>query len=320
MTTIDIVSPVFGEEEAISAFHEALIQSTAPLSNDFTFNFIYVVDPAKDRTEDKLIALAKCDPRITVIIMSRRFGHQAALLAGMDASAGDALIMLDSDLQHPPSLIPEMIQYWRSGAEIVQALRRDGVETSSGKRITSSWFYQILGKISPVKLQSGAADFRLISRRVVELFRSSIREHNPFLRGLMGWVGFTVAYLPFTPAARFKGRSKYTLSALTVFALNGFCSFSKLPLRLCVAAGLVISVLSLLMGAINVVLYFSGSRFVPGWASIFALTSFAIGLNMLFLGVIGEYVGLIFDEVKERPRYIIDKVHKGGGLTAPHAE
>lgn len=317
MRTLDIISPVFREEATIEAFHAALDKAVEPLAPTYAVRFIYVVDPSADRTEAILADIASRDPRSSVVVMARRFGHQAALVAGIDASDGDAVVMLDSDLQHPPELIVEMVRRWEAGADIVQTLRQDGDETARAKRTTSRWFYQLLGKISTVELQSGAADYRLLSRRVADIFRRDIREHNPFLRGLIGWVGFTVSYLPFQPAKRHAGRSKYSVSTLFSFAVNGFCSFSKLPLRMCVMTGLAVSIISFLGGILYTVLYFLGNESVPGWASIFVLTSIAVGLNMLFLGIIGEYVGLIFDEVKARPRYIVRQTYGTRPLPAP---
>lgn len=309
MKSVDIISPVFREEASIDAFHEALSSALAPLSTRYRFRIIYVLDPSPDNTEQKLKQIADRDPRVVALVSARRFGHQAALIAGIDYSDADAIVMLDSDLQHPPALIPEMIARWEEGAEIVQTLRRDGAETAVAKRTTSRWFYDLLKRTSSIGLEPGAADFRLLTRAVADRFKTEIREHNPFLRGLVSWVGHRIVYLPFTPAKRFGGRSNYSASALFSFAVNGLCSFSKLPLRLCIGAGLAIAALSMIVGLITVGLYIAGDRSVPGWASLFTVTIFATGINLFFLGVIGEYVGLIFDEVKNRPRYLISHQH-----------
>ena len=309
MKSIDVVSPVFREEASIEAFHDALSAAIAPLGHRYRFRILYVLDPSPDNTEAKLQGLAERDPRVIALVAARRFGHQAALIAGIDYSDADAVIMLDSDLQHPPALIPDMIARWEQGAEIVQTLRQDGAEIAAAKRTTSRWFYDLMKKTSAVGLEPGAADFRLLDRCVADRFKTEIREHNPFLRGLVSWVGYRIVYLPFTPAKRAGGRSNYTASALLAFALNGLCSFSKLPLRLCTGAGLAIAALSIIAGLINIGLYLAGDRSVPGWASLFTLTIFATGVNLFFLGVIGEYVGLIFDEVKGRPRYLISHQH-----------
>lgn len=306
--TIDIVSPVFREEVTIGAFHVALIAAIEPLKESYAFRFIYVVDPAGDGTERALDELVKRDGRIVVHVMSRRFGHQAALVAGMDESTGDAVIMLDSDLQHPPSHIVEMVRRWEQGADIVQMLRRDGRTIGRAKRTTSRWFYRFLERISDVRIQPGAADYRLLSRPVVDVFRQQIQEHNPFLRGLVAWVGYTVVYLPFEPDRRYGGQSSYGVAQLLSFAVNGFCSFSKLPLRLCIVLGFLSSLLTLIGGiAYTLFYFFDDARSVPGWASLFVLLSATTSLNLLFLGILGEYLSLVFDEVKGRPRYLIGR-------------
>jgi dolichol-phosphate mannosyltransferase len=306
MTHVDVVCPVYREEVTICRFHQALVEATKALSETISFRYLYVVDPGGDRSEELLCDLAKRDPRVAVLVMSRRFGHQAALIAGLDASDGDAVIMMDSDLQHPPSLIPELVERWRAGADIVQAIRRDGKETTLHRRMTSDLFYRLVHHISEIRIRSGAADYRLLSRKVVEIFRNQLHEQNPFVRGLVTWAGFETAYVPFVPEKRFGGTSNYSFSNLIIFAVNGLCSFSKFPLRICVWIGLVLALLSIVGGLVNIVLYFLfSSRYAPGWASLFAFTTFAVGINLFFLGVIGEYVGLIFDEVKGRPRYLV---------------
>jgi glycosyltransferase involved in cell wall biosynthesis len=314
MMTIDIVCPVFREEASIGLFHRALLEGTAPLSEEFTLRYIYVVDPSPDRSEALLREIAHQDNRVTVIVMSRRFGHQAALIAGIDASTGDAVVMLDSDMQHPPSLIPTLVQHWKSGADIVQTLRQDGSNISAGKRWSSALFYRLFTRFSKIQINSGAADFRLLSRKVADVFRTELREHNPFFRGLVTWIGYKIVYVPFPPASRAAGQSNYPLYRLFIFALNGLCSFSKLPLRVCIALGFFFALLSLIGGLVLVLLYFMhGNTYVPGWASLFALLAFASSINLFFLGVLGEYVGLIFDEVKNRPRYLI------GGTYGPQS-
>jgi dolichol-phosphate mannosyltransferase len=310
MKTVDIICPVYREEASIQTFHAALLEAIEPLRPEVAFRYIYVVDPSSDRSEVLLRDLAEHDSRMTVIVMSRRFGHQAALIAGLDASTADAVVMLDSDMQHPPSLIPTLIEHWKAGADIVQTLRQDAENISFGKRVTSALFYRLFESFTKIDINSGAADFRLLSRRVADIFRNRLREHNPFFRGLVTWIGFKIVYVPFTPARRAAGRSNYSLSALTVFALNGLCSFSKLPLRVCIGLGLTFAALSLLGAAIYICLYFFVDyRYAPGWASLFALLSLASSINLFFLGVLGEYIGLIFDEVKDRPRYLIGRTH-----------
>jgi len=314
MKTLDIVCPVFREEEVIGLFHERLSAALQPLGQRYGIRILYVLDPSPDRTEMVLSALSAKDARVEVLVMSRRFGHQAALMAGIDDSQADAAIMLDSDLQHPPELIPRLVELWEEGAEIVQAVRMDGAETGALKRLTSRWFYRLFHKLGVVELPAGASDYRLLSRRVAEVVRAQLPEQNPFLRGLVGWIGFKVANVPFRPAARERGRSNYRTSTLLNFALNGICSFSKVPLRFCIGLGLVVAGLSVLGGIAELLLYAIGGVDVPGWPSLIAALCFLGGIQLFFLGVIGEYVGLIFDEVKGRPRYIIDRRHAAGAI------
>lgn len=312
MRTIDIICPVFREEEVIDLFHDRLSAALALLDQRYIIRILYVLDPSPDRTEIALSAISAKDPRVEVLVMSRRFGHQAALVAGIDHTQADAAIMLDSDLQHPPELIPRFVELWEQGADAVQAIRMDGPETGTLKRLTSRWFYKLFLKLGVVELRVGASDFRLLSRRVADVVRTQLPEQNPFLRGLMGWLGFKVANVEFIPAPRARGRSNYRTSTLVNFALNGICSFSKVPLRICVGLGLVIAGLSVLGGIVELLLYAFAKIEVPGWPSLIAALCFLGGIQLFFLGVIGEYVGLIFDEVKGRPRYIVDRRYSAG--------
>jgi dolichol-phosphate mannosyltransferase len=317
---IDIISPVFREEASIEAFHNALLTATAPLKSEYAFRYIYVVDPSPpDRSHEILKTIADRSSDVTVLVMSRRFGHQAAIIGGLDEADGDAVIMLDSDLQHPPSLIPTLIERWRAGADIVQTLRQDDAKISFGKRVTSRWFYKLFEWFTKIDLNAGSADFRLLSRKVATVFRDQFPEHNPFLRGLITWVGYNISYVPFTPDKRHAGRSNYSLAGLMAFAVNGICSFSKLPLRMCIWLGLFMGIGSLILGAFYLFMYFFVETVeVPGWASLFALLSFTGGVNLFFLGVLGEYVGLVFDEVKNRPRYLLGDVYGQRSEAAGH--
>ncbi len=310
MKRIQILCPVFREEAGIAEFHAKLVAATRPLLSLYALSYMYVVDPAGDRSEAILGALAAREPDVEVLVMSRRFGHQAALLAGIDASDADALVMLDSDGQHPPELISTLVEKWEGGAHIVQTLRQDGSETGFLKRATSAWFYRILSGIGSIELKGGAADYRLLDRRVVHVLRDHLKERNAFLRGLVAWVGFNVAHVEFQPLKREHGASNYRPSILFNFALQGISSFSKTPLRLCTIAGLGMSALSLLAGAALVLAYLIGEINVPGWASIITFMALLGGMQLFFMGIIGEYLGQVFDEVKQRPRYIVAEHHR----------
>lgn len=309
MRTVDVICPVFQEEEVINLFHGRLRAVLESIADRYAWRILYVVDPSSDQTERILSSIASADSRVEVLVLSRRFGHQAALIAGMDYSASDAVVMLDSDLQHPPELIPELVRQWEDGAEIVQTVRQDRAETGWLKHNASNLFYKSFSRIGVAQLQPGAADYRLLSARIIAIFRAELREHNPFLRGLVGWVGYRIVYVPFIPDLRVAGRSKYGPTTLVNFAFNGFCSFSKVPLRWCIAAGFAMAALSILSGFIQVFAYLLSDYVVPGWASLISAVSLIGGIQLLFLGVLGEYVSLIIDEVKDRPRYLVDKHH-----------
>jgi len=312
MQTIDIICPVFEEEETIGLFHTKLASIADELSSRYSCCIFYVVDPSRDRTEAILRDICNSDSRVELLVMSRRFGHQLALIAGMDHSRGDAIVMLDCDLQHPPELITQLVKIWQDGADVVQCVRQDRSGQSLFERFLSRSFYKLFLRLGEVELPVGAADYRLLSRRVVDVLRAQVREHNPFLRGLVSWIGFKIVYVPFTPVARERGRSKYSTSALINFALNGIFSFSKVPLRFCIGAGCILATLSILSAVIQIAIYFLGHFDVPGWASLLATVSLIGGIQLFFLGVVGEYVGLIFDEVKNRPRYLLDRHYQSG--------
>lgn len=309
--TIDIVCPVFAEGAGISTFHDRLSKVMTELESRYTCRVFYVVDPAGDDTEDALEDLARRDPQVEVIVMSRRFGHQMALVGGMDASTGDAVVMLDSDLQHPPELILQLVEHWEAGGDVVQAIRNDGHETASWKRITSRWFYKTFMSVGTIELKSGAADYRLLSRKVVDVFKTEMREHSPFLRGLVSWVGFNVRFVHFKPDARASGTTKYRLSTLIEFAINGVTSFSKMPLRICIGFGMTVALCSILFGAFSVVSSLFSSRTVLGWPTLISTMTFLGGVQLIFMGVLGEYISVIFDEVKDRPRYIVARRFAG---------
>lgn len=305
MRTLQVLCPVFREEEVILEFHERLRAGVESLRDRYAISFIYAVDPASDGTEAILLDLAERDHEVRVLVMSRRFGHQAALIAGMDISDADVLVMLDSDGQHPPELIPRLVAEWEGGAQIVQTIRRDGAETGFLKRMTSAMFYKLISRIGSIDLKAGAADYRLLDRNVVEVIRDGLQERNMFLRGVIAWVGYRIAFIEFEPLPRLRGASKYRPSILFNFALQGISAFSKTPLRLCTITGLLVASLSMAVGATLVIAYLFGHGGVAGWASLMTFVSFLGGLQLFFMGIFGEYLGQVFDEVKGRPRYLV---------------
>jgi glycosyltransferase involved in cell wall biosynthesis len=308
MKKIDIILPVYNEESAIVLFNRQLSEVLNKLSDRYAFQLIYVVDRSSDSSFAILDKLARQYANIKVLHMSRRFGHQMSLVAGIDHSQGDAAIMMDSDLQHPPALIPTMLAEFEKGYDIVHTIRQYHGNASVSKRFTSNLFYWIQNRLSPVELRPGVADFRLISRKVVTVFQLNIREHNQFLRGLFQWIGFNATYVPFQCQPRVAGRTKYTPSRLLAFFSDGIISFSRVPLRLAILMGLLIWMSSAAYGFYLVGMFFVRGNFPRGYTSLILTILFIGGLLLTILGVIGEYIGHVFDEVKARPLYVIDEI------------
>ena len=305
--TLTVICPVFREDQVILSFHSALTAALEPLSERYAWQVLYVVDPGGDGTEDVLRGLVLRDPHVRVLVLSRRFGHQAALIAGLDHADADAVVMLDSDMQHPPGLIPELVAAFEQGADVVQALRQDPPGVGRVRQSASRAFYKIVSRLSDLELSAGSADFRLLSRRVVHVFQAGLREQNPFVRGLTQWVGFRVVLVPFEVQERGAGESKYRLTTLVDFAVRGITSFSKAPLRLAATIGFVMSFLSVSYAVFALLAYFGSAYVPPGWTSTLAAVGLVGGIQMFFLGVLSEYVGYVFDEVKARPRYLVSE-------------
>jgi Glycosyltransferases involved in cell wall biogenesis len=311
MKIVDIVLPVYNEEEVLDSFHAALTAALRPLERDYLFTICYVLDRSTDRSFDVLRRIAERDRSVTVVHLSARFGHQMSLVAGLDRSRGDAVIMMDCDLQHPPELIPRLLDEFERGYDIVHAIRQYGDQIGLLKRGSSAMFYRLQNALSPVEMQAGAADFRLVSRKVARVFQTSIRERNQFLRGLFQWVGFRSTVVPFVSPPRAGGTTKYDIKRLVKFSITGILSFSKVPLRVATLLGFFISTLSL-----GYAFYLLGAFFVvghtpPGYTSLIVMMSFLGGLQLTVLGVLGEYLGSVFEEVKQRPLYIVDEVVGG---------
>jgi glycosyltransferase involved in cell wall biosynthesis len=306
--TIDIILPVYNEEEGIAIFHEALSEVLNGLAARYLFRVIYVLDRSRDNSLAVLKNIAALDPRVTILHLSRRFGHQMSLIAGLDYCNGDASILMDCDMQHPPRLIPQFLERFEQGYDVVQAIRIYDAKIHAGKKWTSYLFYKIQNWLSPIEIPVGAADFRLISRKVRVVFQKSIREQNQFLRGLFQWVGFRRSTIEFISPPRHVGVTKYRIFNLLAFSLTGITSFSKVPLRAAAVLGFVISALSVLYGLFAIAVYLTVGHLPRGYTSLIVAISFVGGLELTVLGILGEYLGAIFDEVKRRPLYIVDEV------------
>jgi glycosyltransferase involved in cell wall biosynthesis len=317
MKIVDVILPVYNEEDVLDAFHASLTGELSALADRYRFNICYVLDRSADASIDVLRRLARRDPAVTVLHLSRRFGHQMSLVAGIDHSRGDAVIMMDCDLQHPPVVVRQLLQKFEEGYEVVHAIREHDEGSRMFKRWSSRMFYRLQNALSPVEIRAGSADFRLISRRVAEIFQTSIREQNQFLRGLFQWVGFRTASVTFVSPPRTAGRTKYHVMQLIAFSLTGILSFSKVPLRVAALIGFAISTLSLTYGVWLIGRFFVAGHTPPGYTSLIVMMLFLGGLQLTVLGILGEYLGSVFDEVKRRPLYIVDEVIHGVQLEQP---
>jgi dolichol-phosphate mannosyltransferase len=302
--TVDLVVPIYNEESVIDAFHARLVKAIDPLPNPF--HIIYINDGSVDRTQQKLLAIAKKDARVRVIEFSRNFGHQAALTAGLDHADADFVISLDGDGQHPPELIGQLLEMAEQGAEVVLTRRLDQENLSAFKRMTSGLFYKMVNRIGDTYILPGGADFRLLTRQVVLSLRR-MPEYHRFLRGMVAWSGFRTAILEFAPAERMAGESKYTTRKMMNLAVNAIFSFSLVPLYISISIGILFFVLALIEVIYVLSLWFGGrqSTLEPGWSSLMFMLLIIGGCVLTSLGIIGLYIGYIFQEVKHRPVYLI---------------
>jgi glycosyltransferase involved in cell wall biosynthesis len=307
MKTLTVICPVYNEEEVIEEFYNELIRVLSSLVGRYESKIMFVVDRCTDNTQDILKRLAENDHNVQVIALSSRFGHQMSLLAGIDHCNADAVIMMDSDLQHPPSLIHNMLALFEKGYDIVYTIRQDSPEIGFLKRFSSKLFYRIMNRFSEIPINESAADFRLISRRVAEVFQKQIRERNQFMRGLFSWVGYKSIQIPFRVEARTAGQSKYSLSRLIRFGIHGLISFSRKPLHAAIVLGFIFALFGFIYSIVTFVQYFLDETLPSGWTTLTILISMFSGIQLIFLGIIGEYIGAIFDEVKGRPHYLIEE-------------
>ncbi len=301
---VSVVLPAYNEAQNI----EEMLRQLLPILKKYSaYEVIFVNDGSKDETLSILQKVHQKTPSVHYLSFSRNFGHQSALRAGLDYASGDCVITMDADLQHPVSMIDKMIHAWLSGAEIVNTLRQENKNQSWLKRKTSNLFYSILGFMTNIHLPRGAADFRLLDKKVVRALRKTT-ERNLFLRGYICWMGYKQVYLPYQVEKRFKGTSSYTLRRMLMLAWSGITSFGIMPLRLASVLGFITTSIGFLYACY--VLYmkiFTDMFVVSGWASVLVSVLIIGGIQLIIIGILGEYLGLIYLETKHRPSYIVSQ-------------
>lgn len=306
------VIPVFNEQDVLPELQARLTAVMATLDGES--EVIFVDDGSRDGTYRLLRELHAADSRFKVIRLARNFGQQVAMTAGLDFALGDAVIVMDADLQDPPELVPELAKRWREGYDLVYAVRARRQGDTWLKRVTAAAFSRLLRRLTKLDIPLDVGDFRLIDRRAVDAFRS-LPERTRWLRGMFGWIGFRQIGVPYERPARYAGESKYSWLTLLRIAVDGIISFSDLPLRLTLTFGFLISALSFVLGVFAITAKLAGGFAVPGWASLVMVVSFLGGVQLVVIGVMGLYVGRIYEEVKARPLYIVRHAH---GLGAPN--
>lgn len=302
MKKISIVIPAYNEEDNLSQIRLAVDEVFKTLSG-YNYEIIFVNDGSRDNTQAILEDLSEKFAEVKFIEFSRNFGHQNAVKAGLDFADGNCVISMDGDMQHPPEMIPQLIQKWEEGYDIVYTIRKYSKNISYFKRKTSDFFYHLLSSLSDVELEKGSSDFRLMDASVVDVVRSS-GESDIFLRGLVKWVGFKQFAIPFVAADRFAGNSKYNLGRMIKFAFTGITAFSVKPLYLAAYLGFFFSLLPLLY-APYVIYSFINKTEISGWASLIMTVVFFGGVQLIILGILGIYMGKIFKQMKDRPIYIV---------------
>lgn len=298
---LSVVIPVFNEEENIAKTALRVLECVTEIQDA---EIIFIDDGSTDGTLAEIQKISRQKENVFYLSLSRNFGHQNALRAGLDCANGDAVVTMDGDMQHPPEVLPIMLKKWRQGNDIVFTVRQETSDTSWLKRKTSALFYQLMNIMTGVRLHEGSADFRLMDRKVVDALRS-MKENNMFYRGLISWVGFRQCSISYVPNARVHGKSKYSLRKMFRLALDGITAFSFLPLRLAAAAGFCLAFFSFLYVLYAVVIKLFTDQAVSGWLSVMAGIYFLGGVQLVFIGLCGEYLGRIFMEVKGRPHYLI---------------
>ena len=306
MKKISVVILMYYEEEVAQECYERMTNVLKGINN-YEYEIIFVNDGSKDKTLEILENIAQNDKNVKVISFSRNFGHQCAVTAGIKYVTGDAVVIIDADLQDPPELIPEMLKWWEDGNEVIYGKRKTRDGESAFKLLTAKMFYKTLNALSDVDIPKDTGDFRLVDRKVIDVV-NSLPEHNKFLRGLFSWVGFKQAPFEYERKERFAGKTKYPLKKMLKLASDGIISFSSKPLKLVGGLGVLSITISLIILIYSIISYiFNLNSLTAGWTSIMVTVTLFSGVQLLSLWIISEYIGRIYEETKQRPQYIIDK-------------
>jgi len=301
---ISIIVSVYNEEEVLFEFYRETIKVLLLIDNPY--EIIFVNDGSVDGSRGILFKIAKDDENVKVVHFSRNFGHEAAMIAGIDNASGDYLVCMDADLQHPPTLLPEMLRKFESGYDIINMVRTVNKSAGIIKNITSSMFYKVINRLSDIHLVSNASDFFGISKRVADVLRSSYREKTRFLRGYVQNVGFNTVNIEYEARKRYAGESKYSIKKLFRFSMNTIMTFSNLPLKLGIYAGSMAAFLAIVMMIYTIVSFIRVGT-PSGYATTICLICFMFSVLFFIVGIIGEYLGLILSEIKDRPIYIVEE-------------
>ena len=307
--TFAIVVPVFNEAANVSVLVERIERSLAGV--DETWSILFVDDGSSDDTVGQLRKLAETNRRVGAIVLSRNFGKEAAMAAGLRQARGDAVVLMDADLQHPPEVIPKFLEAWRAGSELVHGLRQGRVGESLPRSRLSKFFYRLFARVSDLRIPKEATDFVLLDRKAVDAM-NTLGERTRFTKGLISWIGFRTSFVPFAVEARNQGRTRWNMIKLATYAIDAFSSFSSLPLKVWSYLGLAVSA-----GAIGYAVYFAIQTMVfgievPGFPSLIVSIMFFAGVQLISLGVLGEYVARLFQEVKQRPLYLVtERIREG---------
>ena len=302
---VTLVVPVFNEEEVLGAFYERTSRALGSIES-MSYELIFIDDGSRDTSYEQLAAFAARDPHVRVIKFSRNFGHQIAISAGIDHARGDCVAVIDADLQDPPEVLADMVTQWKQGFDVVYGVRSDRAGETRLKLWTASMFYKMLGRLTNIHIPPNVGDFRLMSRRVIDQVKT-LREKDRFVRGLVSWVGFRQTGVTYRRDARYAGETKYPFRKMLKFSFDGITSFSTLPLKLATWMGTITALIAVIY-LLGVVVQKLLGYTVQGWATIMVAMLFMGSVQLICLGILGEYVGRIFNEVKPRPMYVVEEI------------